>query len=98
MSEHTDGDRPRQFAVYQQTTKRISEGLEAVRQDILDWVERNGDRSPAIREIAILEAWHAKRMSAELLEAEQRFMTYLVGNFKRVVSTSSLDGRDGGQA
>lgn len=97
MSEHTDGDRPQQFAAYQQTTRRISEGLEAVRQNILLWIERNHSQRPAIKEIAILEAWHAERMrlSAELLEAEQRFMNYLVGHLREVATSASLAGRDG---
>lgn len=97
MSEHHDGGRPQQLAAYQETTRRVSEGLEAVRQNILTWIERNNSHRPAIREIAILEAWHAERMrlSAEMLEAEQRFMNYLVGQLKEVVTSSPSDGRDG---
>jgi hypothetical protein len=100
MSDHINGDRPQQFAAYQQTSRRISEGLESVRQNILDWIERNSGQHPPIKDIAILEAWHAERMrlSAELLEAEQRFMNYLVGHLRDVVSASSSDGRDGAQA
>ena len=97
MSDHLYGDRPQQFAAYQQTTRKISEGLEAVRQNILTWIERNSGQRPAIKEIAILEAWHAERirLSAELLEAEQRFMNYLVAHLREVVSSSASDGRDG---
>ena len=91
MSDHHDGDRPQQFAAYEQATRRISEGLEAVRQNILGWIERNHGQHPAIKEIAILEAFHAERirLSADLLEVEKRFMNYLVEHLREVVSATA---------
>ena len=78
-----------EFEQYEYSTRRISDALERIRQDILSWVERHREQPPSITEVALLEGYHAERIAlvAELLEVEKRFMNRLLQRFHLPEST-----------
>ena len=76
------------FDEYQAATARISESLDRIKTSILEWVARNQDAPPVIREIAQLEALHAERarLTADLLAVEQRFMNHLISRLREITA------------
>jgi hypothetical protein len=68
------------FVAYANSRRRLYEGLDRVRREIDEWLDRFTSKEPKISELATLEALHAERgrLLAELNEADERFMTELL--------------------